>query len=299
MSEEFLAWMRGMSSYEGNVQMFNSIKSHLRVENKVALASLDEDKKEEQINLITKQLMEVCIFTSFEAFILFRDNPLKCAEFVKRICYTLNDKLAGLILGFIVSGINDKRRFHCFDNNLNIIQNEISSLNIHDLKFSKSGIPSFFKFFTGKESFDDKSSSVRAACQARGWIESQEEVLAKFIANNREKIQNQLKPQKRSKQRLNDKGLRFREGAFEKLCELLEGKIHPETRIWIDEKKANKSYLASLLKNLYGKNYYIKRPSIDEYASFCRDVLKIEISISTIKHASADSYDFSKIPSFI
>lgn len=298
MSEEFLSWMRGIMSYEGNVKMFNTIKNHLKTENKEALLHFDEDKKEEELNLKTKQIMEACIFDSFQAFILFRENPLKCAEFVKRICYTLNNKLADLILHFIVSGIKDKRRFHHFDNNLNIIQHEISSFEIQDLKFSTTGIPNLFKFFTGKNSFDDVDLSVRAFCQAHGWIESEEEILAKFISDNREKIQDQLKPQKRSKQKSNDRGLRFREGAFEKLCEVLEGKIHPETKIWVDDKKANKSYLASLLKNLYGKNYYLKKPSTDEYKAFCRDVLKIEISVSTIKHVSANSYDFNKIPSF-
>ena len=74
--------------------------------------------------------------------------------------------------------------------------------------------------------------------------------------------------------------------------------IHSGTYIWKDETKGNKGYLASLIKNLHGKQYFKgnAKPTSKQIELICKNTFGWNVSDGTIKHTKPDDFDFSFIP---
>lgn len=68
------------------------------------------------------------------------------------------------------------------------------------------------------------------------------------------------------------------------------------TFIWKDSKKGTKSFLASLIKHLHSKGYYIKYPTNDEVLLVAKNSFMCDLGIDTVKRAKIDSYNFDFIP---
>jgi hypothetical protein len=87
---------------------------------------------------------------------------------------------------------------------------------------------------------------------------------------------------------------------YKKVMEILVSKmlIHSHTYIWKDESKANKSYLAALIKDLHGKKYYKNdiKPTNEQIEAICKNSFGWSVGIDTIKRTKATDFDFSFIP---
>jgi len=87
---------------------------------------------------------------------------------------------------------------------------------------------------------------------------------------------------------------------YKYVMELLvsENHVHPNTYIWKDESNGNKSFLAALIKDLHGKNYYKLniKPTNIETKGICQESFGRNISLDTIKKSHSKSFDFTFIP---
>ena len=74
--------------------------------------------------------------------------------------------------------------------------------------------------------------------------------------------------------------------------------IQQDTHIWKDETKGNKGYLASLLKHLHKQGYYKNNIPLTnvQIKEIALNTFGWELSIDTIKKASATSAIFNFIP---
>ena len=87
---------------------------------------------------------------------------------------------------------------------------------------------------------------------------------------------------------------------YNTIMEILVSKnlVQPNTYIWKDEKKGNKSYLAALIKNLHSKGYYKEntRPTNPQIMAICKNSFGWDVGLDTIKHINALDFDFTFIP---
>lgn len=82
---------------------------------------------------------------------------------------------------------------------------------------------------------------------------------------------------------------------YTKIMQILIEKKHidKQTHYWIDEKKGNKSFLASLVKHLHTKKHLRRKPTNIEVLAICKYTFGVDISIDTIKTAKQNDHDFN------
>jgi hypothetical protein len=87
---------------------------------------------------------------------------------------------------------------------------------------------------------------------------------------------------------------------YQAILNLLVEKQHcqPNTFIWMDSAKGNKSLLAAIIKHLHTQKYYKdhKMPTLAQIKEIAQNTFGWEISIDTIKRARPEQFDLKFIP---
>ena len=87
---------------------------------------------------------------------------------------------------------------------------------------------------------------------------------------------------------------------YKMIMELLVYKeyIYPNTYLWIDNKKGNKSIMAAILKDLFAKGYYKSNRQLtnQQIVSICEIAFGVLISLDTVKRVTPEKFDLEFIP---
>ncbi len=87
---------------------------------------------------------------------------------------------------------------------------------------------------------------------------------------------------------------------YKMIMELLVSKeyIYPNTYLWIDSKKGNKSIMAAILKDLFSKGYYKNNLKLtnQQIVSICEKSFGKKIGLDTVKLANSEKHNLEFIP---
>lgn len=245
-------------------------------------------------------------FTVLNGFSLTKEVLQECLMSIKGKTIVLNEeKIAVFVennLKFVHQSYLDLKKDRTYFNNgiAKIIKNENTSLDaLHSLRLQIASL-----VIENPSSVDVKNLKMLSdvAIEKRVY---EDIIREKVVSHQKEETANQssleIQDNKNEKQNHEKLGMFFESTAkYKAVMEILVNKkyIFPNTYIWLDESKSNKSFLASLLKNLHGKKFYKKniRPSNKQICVICKNTFGIDVGIDTVKRAKSTDFNFNFIP---